>query len=285
MIARISLGVVLVVAGAASAAEPPPPGGIPDLAGPRALALGGATGLAHSGEGLFVNPATIGARRRAAVEAGAFADRRGDETVGRWFGTQVVDAITAPVAGAFSYVYADEGLYTGNLWEVAFAGPILQGLHFGLGGKYYSLEGPDPVGAVTLDAGFFWEVAPYLTLGAAGFNLVPIANDAVAPMGTAVGLGLGSDRGFQLTADWRVDLDRGGKSLSRYAVGAELLLGQLVPLRAGWTKDEVLGTEWWSVGVGLVTRGGVALDFGYRQSFDDLTARTLALTLKVFMLQ
>jgi hypothetical protein len=34
-----------------------------------------------------------------------------------------------------------------------------------------------------------------------------------------------------------------------------------------------------------VSRNGVALDVGYRQSLDDASARTLAATLKVFLFQ
>jgi hypothetical protein len=64
-----------------------------------------------------------------------------------------------------------------------------------------------------------------------------------------------------------------------------VLLGRLVPLRAGWMKDETLDTRWWSIGAGLVTRNGVALDVGYRQSLDDPSARTIGASLKVFLLQ
>jgi hypothetical protein len=99
------------------------------------------------------------------------------------------------------------------------------------------------------------------------------------------GVGIGSDRSFQLTADWRADFDRAGKTTNRYGAGVEVLLGQLVPLRAGWSKDEMLGTKWWSVGAGLVTQTGVALDVGYRQSLDDPSARTVAATLKLFLFQ
>jgi hypothetical protein len=68
-------------------------------------------------------------------------------------------------------------------------------------------------------------------------------------------------------------------------VGAEALLGELVPVRAGWMKDETLGGSWWSVGAGLVTRSGVALDIAYRQSIDDPSARTIAAALKLFLFQ
>jgi hypothetical protein len=169
----------------------------------------------------------------------------------------------------------------------------------GASGKYLSLSGetltavsggapvqlklPD-VSAVTADAGLLWQVAEYVSVGIAGYNLVPISNKIVAPMGMGAGVAVGSDRSFQVTGDWRADFDRlGTKTANRWAAGAEALLLDMIPVRAGWMKDEVLGTTWWSAGVGLVSPNGVALDVGYRQSLDDSKARTIAATLKFFV--
>lgn len=283
MLARF-LGLVALFAAGAATAQPLD-GGIPDLVGPRTLALGAATGIAASNEGIFVNPATVAARRRYSAEGGMVVDRRGADTVGQFFVGSIVDSITGPVTGAISYARAQEGELTGSIWHFVLAGPIVEKLYLGVTGKYLDVTGAQPSQAVTVDAGLFWQVAEYLSMGAAGYNLVPIANDLAAPMGVGAGIGIGSDRGFQLTADWRADLDRFGKTTNRWGAGVELLLGQLVPLRAGWTKDEMLDTQWWSLGAGLVARSGIALDVGYRQSLDDADARTIAATLKLFLFQ
>jgi hypothetical protein len=285
VIARLLCGIALLLAAVSTsaAAEPPAPGGIPDLVGPRALALGAAIGIASGNEGLFLNPATVAARKRYSIEAGLLVDRRGAETVGRFYGGSVVDSITAPVTAGISYVRANRGEFTGSVWHAALAGPIAQGLYLGVCGKYLALHGPKNSDAATVDAGFFWQVADLVSIGAAGYNLVSIANDAVAPMGAGAGIGLGNDRAFQLTADWRADFDRAGKTTNRYAAGLEVLLGDLVPIRAGWSRDEVLDGHWWSIGAGLVTRSGIALDVGYRQSLDDPSARTVAATLRTFL--
>lgn len=276
---------VLFVAGVASAADPPAPMGIPDLVGPRSLALAGGAGIAASNEGLYVNPAAAGARRRYSLEGLMLVDRRGAETTGQFFGLSVVDSLSSPVAGAVSYVRAQKGPYTGNVWHAALSGPIARDFHLGVAGKYLQVSGPRSADAATVDAGLFWQVAEYLSIGGAGYNLVSIANDGVAPMGAGAGIGIGSDRSFQVTADWRADFDRRGKTTNRYGAGVEVLLGQLVPVRAGWARDETLDTRWWSVGAGLVTQAGVALDVGYRQSLDDSRSRTVAATLKVFLFQ
>ena len=277
------LASVLASASPAAAAEPLP-AGIPDLVGPRTLALSAATGIAAGNEGLYVNPAAAAARRRYSVEGLLFVDRRGAETAAQLYGVSVVDSITSPVMGAFSYVRAQKGPYTGNVWHGALAGPIARNLYLGVLGKWLQVKGPRNSDAATVDAGLFWQVTDLVSVGGAGYNLVSIANEAVAPMGVGGGVGIGSDRSFQITGDWRADLDRAGKSTNRWAAGAEVLLGGLVPVRAGWSKDETLDGSWWSAGAGLVTQGA-AIDFGYRQAIGEPNARTIAATLKLFLFQ
>jgi hypothetical protein len=281
--ARI-LAAALLLAGTALADELPPPGGIPDIVGPRTLGLSAAIGAAAGNDGMYVNPGAIAARKRYSVEAGLLVDRRGSVTADRFIGGSAVDSMSSPVTAGFSYLRAQEGLFTGNLFHLALAGPVASGFFLGVSGKWLSVEGPRSTSAATADAGVLWQVADLVSVGGAGYNLVPIGNEAVAPMGAGAGVAVGSDRSFQVTGDWRTDFDRGEKTTNRYAVGAEVLLGGLVPLRAGWMKDETLDTSWWSLGAGLVTRG-VALDVGYRQSLDAPTARTIAATLKLFLFQ
>ncbi len=276
---------LVACAASAAASEPPLPAGFPDLVGPRSLALSASIGVAAGNEGIWVNPGAIAARKRYSIDAGGFVDRRGATTDARIYGGSVLDSTSSPVAGAVSYLRSDEGPYTGNAWNGVLAGSIAQGFYLGVGGKYLSMKGPRNVSAATVDAGVFWQVAEYVSIGAAGYNLVPVDNPAVAPMGAGAGVGVGSDRSFQVTADWRADFDRAPKTTNRWAIGAEVLLGDLVPVRAGWMRDETLGGDWWSVGAGLVTRSGVAIDFGYRQAIADPNARTIAGTLKVFLFQ
>jgi hypothetical protein len=282
--ARILLGLVLL-SGSVRAAETPPPGGIPDLVGPRTLGLSAAIGTAAGNDGIYLNPGAIAARKRYSVEAGLILDRRGATTADRFLGGSVVDSSTSPVTAGVSFQRAQKGIFTGNVVHGALAGPIAQGVFLGVAGKWLSLDGPKSTSAATVDAGILWQVAELVSVGGAGYNLVPVGNDAVAPMGAGAGIAIGNDRRFQVTGDWRADFDRLGKTTNRYAAGVEVLLARLVPIRAGWMQDETLDTQWWSVGVGLVTQGGAAFDVGYRQSFDDPSARTIAATLKLFLFQ
>jgi hypothetical protein len=300
----LALVLPLVLSGAARAADPVPVGGIGDIVGPRSLALQASTGIASGNEGLYVNPGAIASRKRYEIDGGAFFDRRGADTVGQVFGGSIVDSESSPMTAGVSYLRVQKGPYEGNLVHFALAGPLTEGFYLGVLGKYLSLTGQTVggtpvlgtpaspaspitlpnVSAVTADAGIFWQVAHLVSLGVAGYNLVPVGNKIVAPLGMGAGVAVGSDRSFQVTGDWRTDFDApAGRNANRWAAGAEALLFDMVPVRAGWMKDGPLDTSWWSAGVGLVTPTGVALDVGYRQSMDDPKARVIAATLKLFV--
>lgn len=297
---RIALVLVLALAGAARAADVPPPGGVADVTGARTLGLSASIGTAAGNDGIYVNPGALAARKRYAVEGGALWDRRGAETADRYLGGSIVDSESSPVTAGVAYQRVqEEGLYTGgNLIHLALAGALAKGFYLGVSGKYLSLGGdtlsvggPPPtavkvkdVNAVTADAGVLWQVVELVSIGITGYNLVPISNPAVAPLGMGAGVAVGSDRIFQVTADWRTDFDhRNDKGSNRFAVGAEALLFDLVPVRAGWMRDQILGTSWWSAGLGLVSRNGIALDVGYRQSIDAANTRLIAASLKFFV--
>jgi hypothetical protein len=277
--------ILLLLAGRAVADEMPLPGGIPDIAGPRMLGLSAGIGAAAGNDGLYLNPGAIAARKRYAIEGGMLVDRRGGTTADRFIGGSAVDSQSSPVTAGASYLRAQKGLFTGNVIHVALAGPIAPGFFLGVGGKWLKVEGPKSTSAATVDAGILWQVAELVSIGGTGYNLVDVGNDAIAPMGAGAGIAIGSDRSFQVTGDWRTDFDRGGKTTNRYAAGAELLIRSLIPIRAGWMRDETLDTSWWSAGVGIVTREGIALDVGYRQSIETPDARTIAATLKLFLFQ
>lgn len=288
---KLALLVLLLGAGPALGAGTPAGGGLPDVVGPRTLGLSAALGVAASNEGLYLNPAAVGVRKRYSLEAGALVDRRGSADAGQFFGGSVVDSMSSPITGGVAYLRAQEGAFVGSVWNVLLSGPLAKDVHLGVAGKYvsgdYEAGVPDTaarsVRFITLDAGLFWQVGDVVSIGAAGYNLLPAEEEAVAPMGAGAGIAVGSDRSFQVTADWRADFERAGETKNRYAAGVEVMLGKAVPVRAGFVRDEMLGGRWWSAGAGLVSQGGVALDVGYRQSIDDPDARTIAAALKLFL--
>jgi hypothetical protein len=289
---RSLLVVLAALASGAARADPPPAGGVTDLIGPRALALAAATGVASGNDGIFVNPAAVAARRRYSVEPLFATDRRGGTTVGQYLGASVVDSLSAPMTASLAYVRPVDGAERGNLLVGGLAGAVMEKLYLGVQARYLGLErttatGTEKIGGVTADAGLFWEVGDLVSLGVSGYNLVPIGHRRWVPRSVGAGLAVGSDTSFRVMADWHADLDRdpNGKTTNRYAAGAEVLLGNMAPVRAGLERDETLGTSWWSLGAGLVTPTGAALDVGYKQSFTSPNARIIAVSFKLQFLE
>ncbi|MCM2334201.1 MAG: hypothetical protein NDI82_09675 [Anaeromyxobacteraceae bacterium] len=297
LLAALAALVLTLPAAAPAQGFVPPAGGLTDLTGPRALALGGGTGLVAANDGLFTNPAATAARKRYSMETLFAVDRRGGADAGRYLGASVVDSLSSPVAASFAWVHPLEGYQGGNLFIGGLAGSVGERLYLGAQGRYLALREDQAdgttrrVSVVTADAGLFWEAADYVSVGVAGFNLIPTGHEQTAPRALAAGLALGSDTSVKVIADWRADFDRvrdaAGKArtTNRYGAGVEAFLGNMVPLRAGWMRDETLDTSWWSAGAGLVTAGGVALDVGYRQSLEDSAVRIIAVSFKAQFLE
>src|SRR5512133_3534383 len=197
------------------------PGGVAELAGPRTIGIGAALGIASGPDAVYVNPGALAARRRYSAEAQSWFERRGAQTTAQVWTASVADSISSSVAAAAAYGQVTEGIETGSLYHLALAGPIADGLFLGVAGKYFDLTGARSVSAATVDAGILWQVADYMSLGVAGYNLAPTSQKVDLPRGVGAGIGVGSDRGIQGTFDWRADLDRRGKTTNRYAFGAE----------------------------------------------------------------
>jgi opacity protein-like surface antigen len=276
-----------LVAASARAADPVP-AQIPDLVGARALGLAAYRGLAAGNDGIFTNAASLAARRRYALEGMWFTDRTGADTALQAAGASVVDSETSSFTGGISFTRVLSGPWIGNLFHLPIAFPAGQGgLYLGATLKYLSLDGPagDAIRAVNADVSAYWQASSLVSLGAAGYNLVPAGHKQVQPRGVGVGLAVGDDRRYHLSADWRGDLDRdpGGKLTSLYAVGGEILLGDLVPVRAGYLNDETRSASFVSAGVGIVLSSGVAVDLAYRQCIERSSDRSIAAALKIFV--
>jgi len=309
----------LLAAGVAAAADSPPPLTVPDLMGPRTLALQAGVGSASGTEALFLNPAAISARKRYTVDTFYLTDRRPGLTLSERqqdeLGASVVDSISTPVAAGLAYARMTKGVETGTLLRLALAGPIARGLFLGVQGNYYDLTGgtytdsytgPDPqtrqwpriASTLNVDAGLFYQATPIVSVGVAGYNLLSAKHREVLPRGFGAGLAVGSDSSLQAVADWHIDLDRGdwvasrgdwvknasgsAKSTNRFSAGLEYLVSGSMPFRAGYEIDGTSKTNWWSLGVGL-TSTKAALDLGFRQSTTDPRAKTFAAAVRVFV--
>ncbi len=284
----------LLLAGAA-AAETPAPLTIPDLTGPRTLALGAGVGVASGSEALFSNPAALAARKRYVVDTFYLTDRRpdldGSAARQDYLGGTAADSATTAAAAGFSYARAMKGIQKGTLLRLGLATQLTRGLSVGVQGNYFDLHGAERVKpTLNLDAGVFLQVSPKVSIGGAGYNLLDNEHRGVLPRAWAAGFAVGADTSLQIVGEYRLELDRAraadgsAKSTNRYAIGAEYLFANAVPVRAGFERDETLDTSWWSAGAGYVTQR-FAVDLGFRQSTTEPTARTYAVAIRVFVPQ
>lgn len=286
----VFLGFAVAAALAAGArGDEPIPAGIPELVGARGLAMSAYRGIAGGNDAMFTNAAALAARRRYSVETQWMIDRAAGGTAFQGFGGSVVDSTTTSVTGGFAYTRVPSGDWQGNLYDVALAFPLADTLFFGATGKYGALNGPSSqhMSAADVDVGAYWQASRLISLGAAGYNLVNAGHKRVLPRGFGAGLAVGDERRFQIAADWRADFDRapGGKTTNLYAIGAEVLLVDMLPLRGGYLRDETRHASYWSAGLGVVTSSGVGVDASFRQGIERSDDRTFAVALKLFLFQ
>ena len=284
--ALLALAVASVaVAGVARGVEPTP-AGVPDLVGARALAMSAYRGVAGGNDAIFTNAASLAARRRYSLETQWLLDRAGGDNAFQGYGASVVDSEMGSFTGGFAYTRVSSGPWQGNLFHVAAAFPLGNTFFVGGTGKYGSMNGPggEHMSAGNIDVAAFWQAASLVTLGGGGYNLVNAGHKTVMPRGVGAGIAVGDERRYRVAADWRGDFDRGrGKTTNLYAVGGELLLADLLPVRAGYLRDETRNASYWSAGFGVVTSSGVAIDASFRQGIERSDDRTFAIGLKLFL--
>lgn len=278
-----TLLVALAFASGARAAEPPAAPTAADISGARSISIAAARGLAGGNDGIFLNSASLAARRRYSLELQWALDRVGGDNRSQFLGGSIVDSTIGSVTGGVAYTRIGRAETTGDVYALALASPVSSRLFAGVTGKYLRLSGADPANAATVDASLFYAL-PSFSFGVSGYNLVPTGHDEQAPMGVGTGIAIGNERRYNVTADYRADFDRAGETRHAWGVGGELLAFGNFPVRAGFLNDDARDGKWWTAGVGAVSTSGFAIDLAYQQSVDVPQARVLAAALKVFFL-
>ena len=197
-------------------------------------------------------------------------------------------------------------------------------LSVGVGLKYKSVTDAiagNYLNAVTADVGAISQIPGGISLAAVGYNLVPIRTGASSyvpvsagfaaaldlgplsglifggspgfgPVQTAAGIpssgGYGTMRGpldgLTLSFDWLLNFETLQGTKSRLSTGVEWLIGELVPVRAGYLWNEATDDHRVSVGMGVVVPS-FGLDVAYQQNVDPtkLDERLLSFALKGFL--
>lgn len=212
-------------------------------------------------------------------------------------GASIVDSKTKPaLATGLAYHYqwsGEDGVSNdGHDVRLAFAHPFKpQVFHFGIGMRYLHLdrkvgEVSDELREFTLDAGFLFSPTPAVHIGVVGHNLIK-TDDLAAPRQAGGGIAFTGQYvtlDFDGVADFDSDPD-GAKPI--LAVGGEMVLGQVIPVRAGYTYNGVTEENFVSGGVGFIdtarSKEGNQLNVSYRQNVDNTDDWLLAATIVLFM--
>lgn len=253
-----------------------------NLMSARAYGMGGAyRALGFGSEAVQGNPAALGLYRAYRIEfSGAWDYGLSQKDAN--FGATIMDANTSALAAGLDYRYVSIGKgadrATAHLGTLAFALPLAQSLYLGTSVRYLLMDGRREANSTTVDAGIILKLSEGVTLGFSGHNLIDTRNPELTPyysghLGYTTGL-------FTLAADVRADFVTRPDDTFTYSAGLEYILGQGVPVRAGYMHDGFTGGHIVTAGLGLMGAGN-GLDLAYQHEFGGDESRLVALTVKL----
>jgi hypothetical protein len=244
-----------------------------DLMRARNYGMGGAyRAIALGAEAITGSPAAIALRRRFDFDAAGAWD---SQTKLGYASVAVIDSQTSDLAAGLSYNFVSLGRgdqqRSANLTTLAFATAVTEHVFIGGAVKYLLESGAVSANALTMDVGLLVRLSDGLLASFTGQNLIDISKKD---------LGLAYVTGpFTVAADARADFT-GPSTRFAYHGGVEYVLGGTVPLRAGYSRDNIIGTNYVSGGIGFSGKGG-GIDFAYRHELGGSEGRLFALTLRL----
>jgi opacity protein-like surface antigen len=283
---RPTLLLALVLSSSALAQEaqapvvPPRAEDFRDLTSARAYGMGGAWRAlgtdASTGTG---NPATVGALRNYRLETTGAWDWVGkDATVM----ASVADASTSALAAGATYQFISLGKgaerATAHLNTLTLALPLVENLLIGASGRYLVMSGARNANALTMDAGLLLRPSPRIAVGASAHNLIDTKHVELTRYYSAhIGVLAGQ---LSLAGDVRADFQTEARKTFTYSGGVEYVLGENIPVRAGYTWDGFTRSSQLGLGLGVMTAGG-GIDVGYRHDFGGEKGKLLSISFKV----
>lgn len=269
----------------------------------RSAAFGGAMRAWGWGTtAMFLNPANLAEERAYHLEG---VVQLTPEAARQAYGAVIMDSITNKLAGGVAVVgsFVDpDGIDRTTLdVRVGLSYPISDRFLLGLAGRYIratqlgtgplgnsklsgglmDVEGRFPfVSTATFDAGLTVKVTEGLAISVLGTSLT-YPNNGVLP--TTVGGGIGySGSGFTIEVDGLADLTTWGKPTARVMAGAEYVIRESFPLRAGYRFDQGADQHSLSAGIGYVTRE-FSVEASVRRALDEQGPTSVVLGLAYFL--
>lgn len=254
-----------------------------DISTARGYSMGGAYRAQGMGtEAVLGNPAAIALFKMYRMELSGAWDTAGKDA---FVGVSLMDAKTSDLAAGIDYhlltLRNGAGRTTAHFSTLALALPLTPGVLVGGSVNYLRMFAPRSTNASTANAGVLLRFSEAFTLGFSAHNLIDTRTPELTryySVHTGFLAGL-----FSLALDVRADFETAEEALFTYSAGAEYLLGQSIPVRVGYTRDDLRDTSQLGVGLGLLTQEGGGMDLSYRHDFggNGERGRVLALTIKL----
>lgn len=275
---RLALLVMTLVGEAALAQAVPVAPDLRDMMHARNVAMGGAyEAMGYGAESVGGNPAALSLFKRYVTEG------TGSWDIPQGYGNASLALLdsTNSLAMGISYHFATYGGFErrwAHITTLALAFPIADWLHIGLAGRNHILVGATNTNSITVNAGIIFRPGEWLSLGFSGHNLIPNYNVDITRYFVASASSLLFS---QLTpaVDVRFDFNQ---QTPRYAVhaGLEWLIAQVVPIRAGYEWDGIMGHQYISGGLGYFSSGS-GVDLAYRHELGGAGGKMISLTIKL----
>jgi hypothetical protein len=268
---------------------------------PRTVGMAGANQVfGGSTTAIFANPANLPLYRVYHLEGLAGF---GPEARRQSYGGAIADSSTSRLAGGFGGTWSQmdpDGIKrTFTDLRLSIAYPFGDRFSLGATGRFLRVDqkvSAGPLGAslasdgtssdplfsqITFDAGAAFQISEQIRLAVSGRNLTATGS-SLAPLVLAGGLGW-SNQVFTIEANSLVDFTTYGSARGRGMAGAEILVADRFPLRAGYRYEAGNRTHALSVGAGYVERK-FSVDFGARRDVvADHPATFLSLGVRFFI--
>ncbi|MBK7862359.1 MAG: hypothetical protein IPJ65_27870 [Archangiaceae bacterium] len=243
----------------------------------RNFGMGGAFhAVGYGTEGVNGNPAMLSMYKRYQLVLGGAWDIPNGYGFG---GVSVVDSATSELAYGQSYTLvtfdSPHGRSVAHLNTTSIAYAFGDFLHIGVNARYQLITGPYATNSITMGAGAAVRLFDVWVVGFSGHNLIPVASPLVNRyfvLSTSASFGT-----FTPSFEWRMDFNAAFPRWA-WATGLEWIAGDVVPIRAGFTWDNITGTRYLSAGLGFVTQG-VGVDVSYRHELGGYNGRLVAVSL------
>ncbi len=178
------------------------------------------------------------------------------------YSLSIADSKTSDVAAGFSWSLSNNQGAKRQVFYFPTAYVTGAHSHFGTTVKWFKYSSEDTsISRVTLDAGMVVSISKFISIGAAGYNLIDI-DLKDTPLSFSYGLHV-SLLGIGFDLDQYIEYERNsdGRRPWSLSAGAEYVIDGVFPIRAGYKLEGITKNSYITFGSGIYS-GGLLLEIG-----------------------